>query len=77
MSIVQGDSRCTLGYVDPVSRIGLTAGHCNATGSIVDLAGNRLGEVLLMSRNLPTGGAIGPGDVVSDYEGISFGPGWS
>ncbi|AGM29348.1 Uncharacterised protein [Mycobacteroides abscessus] len=75
MSIVQGDSRCTLGYVDPISRIGLTAGHCNATGSIVDLAGNRLGEVLLMSRNLPTGGAIGPGDVVSDYEGISFGPG--
>lgn len=28
-----------------------------------------------MSRNLPTGGAIGPGDVVSDYEGITFAPG--
>ncbi|MGL5441494.1 Rv1815 family serine proteinase [Mycobacteroides stephanolepidis] len=75
MSIVQGDSRCTLGYVDPISRIGLTAGHCNATGAVTDLGGNRVGEVLLMSRNLPTGGAIGPGDVVSDYEGITFAPG--
>ncbi len=75
MSIIQGDSRCTLGYVDTASRIGLTAGHCNATGSVTDLGGNRVGEVLLMSRNLPTGGAIGPGDVVSDYEGISLAPG--
>ncbi|MUM18405.1 hypothetical protein FZI91_18500 [Mycobacterium sp. CBMA271] len=75
MSIVQGDSRCTLGYVDPASRIGLTAGHCNATGSVTDLGGNRIGEVLLMSRNMPTGGSIGPGDFVSDYEGITFAAG--
>lgn len=75
MSIVQGENRCTLGYVDPVARTGLTAGHCNAAGPVNDLAGNHIGDVVVANRNLPATGTIRPEDVISDFEGISLAPG--
>ncbi len=74
MAIVRGKNYCTLSYVDSMSRTGMTAGECTDTGSIADLHGNLLGEVLLMSRNLPqqVGDAPPPDDIVSDYAAVKF-----
>lgn len=73
MGIVRGQNVCTLSYVDPASGTGMTAGECTDTGSVTDVHGNLLGEVLLMSRSLPHSEGDNPGeDVVSDYAGIKF-----
>nr|WP_074329727.1 hypothetical protein [Mycobacteroides abscessus] len=74
MAIVRGQRQCTLSYVDPLSYTGMTAGECTDTGSVTDIHGNLLGEVLLMSRNLQQNGsdAPPPDDIVSDYAAIKF-----
>lgn len=45
MRINQGTQSCTLGFVDPGARIGLTAGHCalDSDGPVYDDSGNRVG----------------------------------
>lgn len=52
----------------------MTAGECTDTGSVTDTRGNLIGEVLLMSRNLPhsEGGANLAEDIVSDYAAVKF-----
>ncbi|MDO3068969.1 Uncharacterised protein [Mycobacteroides abscessus subsp. bolletii] len=74
MAIVRGQRQCTLSYVDPLSYTGMTAGECTDTGSVTDVHGNLLGEVLLMSRNLRQGegDAPPPDDIVSDYAAVKF-----
>lgn len=74
MAIVRGQRQCTLSYVDPLSRTGMTAGECTDTGSVTDIHGNPLGEVLLMSRNVPDGvsDANPADDIVSDYAAVKF-----
>ncbi|SKI72375.1 Uncharacterised protein [Mycobacteroides abscessus subsp. massiliense] len=74
MAIVRGQRQCTLSYVDPLSYTGMTAGECTDTGSVTDVHGNLLGEVLLMSRNLQQNEGDGPppDDIVSDYAAIKF-----
>ncbi|MUM18629.1 hypothetical protein FZI91_12895 [Mycobacterium sp. CBMA271] len=75
MAIVRGHDQCTLSFVDPVTRTGFTAGQCTDVGSVADVRGNLIGEVVLMSRNLSTTevGAVARDDSVTDYAGIQFG----
>ncbi len=74
MKINQGKLSCTLGFVDPGARIGLTAGHCalDSEGPVFDDNGNRIGAADI-AHFLPT-----PEDKTLaeqppiDYEGIAF-----
>lgn len=75
MPIAQGESRCTLGYVDTAQRRGWSAGHCNTAGVVTDLAGNPIGDVVGHQQNVPQGGELGPGDSLRDIESIRFAPG--
>lgn len=75
MAIVRGHDQCTLSFVDPVTRTGLTAGQCTDVGAVADVRGNLIGEVVLMSRNLSAAGVdtVVGADSATDYAAIQFG----
>ncbi|SPX88448.1 hypothetical protein [Mycobacterium xenopi] len=72
MTIVQGSTKCTLGYVDTTNHIAYSAGHCNSDGQVRDTAGNRIGTVLYSHTNRAGQPNSGPQDTVIDYEAISL-----
>lgn len=72
MEIRQGLTMCTLGFVDPVSRVAFSAGHCNASGPVTDRNGKFIGVVTTARDNTPDGTVVRTDQVISDYETISL-----
>lgn len=74
MKINQGALSCTLGFVDPAARIGLTAGHCalDSVGAVFDDNGNRIGAAdIAHFTPTPEDKSLAEQPPV-DYEGIAF-----
>ncbi|MGI9124867.1 MAG: hypothetical protein ACR2JM_08965 [Mycobacterium sp.] len=74
MEIRQGNTVCTLGFVDPVSRVGFSAGHCRGNGAVTDRNGRFIGVVGTSRDNTPDGTVVRTDQVISDYETISLAP---
>jgi hypothetical protein len=72
MTIVQGNTECTLGYIDTADRIGYSAGHCNGDTDVRDTAGHHIGAVIVANNNRANHPTTGPQDTVIDYEAISL-----
>jgi len=72
MEIRQDSSMCTLGYVDPVARIGYSAGHCRGTGLVTDRNGRFIGVVATARDNTPDGAVVRTDQMISDYETIKL-----
>lgn len=72
MEIRQGTTVCTLGFVDPVARIGYSAGHCRGTGAVTDRDGRFIGTVATARDNTPDGTVVRTDEVISDYETINL-----
>jgi hypothetical protein len=70
MEIHQGNRVCTLGYVDPVTRIAFTAGHCRGDGPVTDRDHNVIGRLATFRDNTPTGTTVATDQLISDYEAI-------
>jgi len=64
MAIVQGNSECTLGYIDTAERIGYSAGYCNGDTEVRDTAGHHIGVVILAHNNRASHPTSGPQDTV-------------
>lgn len=76
MSIYQGRLSCTLGYVDPEARFGITAGHCfSGGGTVLNGVGMSVGRKLLARTNRPDEGPVYDDDITVDYEQIAFSDG--
>jgi hypothetical protein len=72
MEIRQGSTVCTLGFVDPATRTGYSAGHCRGSGSVTDRDGRFLGVVGTSRDNTPNGTVVRTDEVISDYETITL-----
>lgn len=72
MEIRQGTTVCTLGFVDPVARIGYSAGHCRGSGAVTDRDGRFIGVVGTSRDNTPDGTVVRTDEVISDYETITL-----
>lgn len=72
MEIRQGTTVCTLGFVDPVARLGYSAGHCRGTAAVTDRDGRNLGVVTIARDNTPDGTVVRTDEVISDYETIAL-----
>lgn len=72
MEIRQGSTVCTLGYVDPVQRIGFSAGHCRGNGLVTDRNGRFIGTVATSRDNTPDGTVVRTDQVISDYQTITL-----
>lgn len=74
MRINQGTQSCTLGFVDPGARIGLTAGHCalDSDGPVYDDSGNRVGTAdIAHFEPTPQDKSFAEQPPI-DYKGIAF-----
>jgi len=74
MTITQGANVCTLGFVDPVRRVGYSAGHCTADTEVRDKAGDLVGRVVSARHNRAGKPFSGPADRVIDYQVIRLSP---
>lgn len=72
MEIHQDTNVCTLGFVDPISRVAFTAGHCRGSGPVGDRDGNFIGHQSLFRDNTPDGATIDTNHVISDWETIQL-----
>lgn len=72
MEIRQGTTVCTLGFVDPVARVGYSAGHCRGNGTVTDRGGRFIGVVATAHDNTPDGAVVRTDQVISDYETINL-----
>lgn len=70
MEVHQDTHVCTLGYVDPVSRVAFTAGHCRGSGAVTDRDGNVIGTMASFRDNTPNGTTVNTDQVITDYETI-------
>ena len=70
MEIRQDTHVCTLGYVDPATRVAFTAGHCRGSGPVTDSAGNVIGTLAMFRDNTPNGSTVNTDQVIADYEAI-------
>jgi hypothetical protein len=71
MEIHQDNKVCTLGYVDPVTRIAFTAGHCRGGAPVVtDRDHNVIGRLATFRDNTPSGSTVATDQLISDYEAI-------
>lgn len=67
MEIHQDRVRCTLGYVDPQTRVAFTAGHCRASGPVADKNGNVIGTQGSFRDNTPDGTTIDTNHQITDW----------
>jgi hypothetical protein len=74
MEIIQGTNVCTLGFVDPQTRVGFTAGHCRGDGRVHDRAGNFVGNQTVFRDNTPDGTTIDTNHQIADWEAIQLAP---
>lgn len=73
MEIRQESSMCTLGYVDPVARVGYSAGHCRGgAGLVTDRNGRFIGVVATARDNTPDGSVVRTDQQISDYQTIKL-----
>ena len=71
MEIHQDNRVCTLGYVDPATRIAYTAGHCRGGGPVVtDRDHNVIGRLATFRDNTPSGTTVATDQSIFDYEAI-------
>lgn len=75
MPILQGETRCTLAFIDTIRRIGYSAGHCNTSSEVRDEHGRPLGIVSVWQHNRAGKLTTSVEDAVIDYEAISINPG--
>lgn len=74
MEIHQDLVLCTLGYVDPQTRMAFTAGHCRASGSVSDKQGNMIGTQGSFRDNTPDGTVVTTSHQITDWEVIHLAP---
>ncbi|WNG90331.1 hypothetical protein C6A87_014135 [Mycobacterium sp. ITM-2016-00317] len=74
MEIHQDTVLCTLGYVDPHTRIGYTAGHCRASGTVSDKFGTMIGTQGTFRDNTPDGMTVDTNHQITDWEVIHLAP---
>jgi hypothetical protein len=74
MEIHQDTVLCTLGYVDPQTRIAYTAGHCRASGTISDRFGTPIGVQGTFRDNTPDGMTVDTNHQITDWEVIHLSP---
>ncbi|MGE0215748.1 hypothetical protein [Mycolicibacterium sp.] len=74
MEIHQDSVLCTLGYVDPQTRIAYTAGHCRASGTVTDKFGNVIGTQGSFRDNTPDGTTVDTNHQITDWEVIHLLP---
>lgn len=74
MEIHQDTVLCTLGYVDPTTRIAYTAGHCRASGTISDRFGTPIGTQGTFRDNTPDGMTVDTNHQITDWEVIHLFP---
>ena len=75
MEIRQDSTVCTLGFVDVVTRIAYSAGHCRGSGPVTDRNGRFIGVVTTSRDNTPDGTVVRTDQVISDYQTISLAAG--
>ena len=74
MEILQGTNVCTLGFVDPQTRVAFTAGHCRGNGPVRDRDGHSVGNQAFFRDNTPDGATIDTNHQIADWEAISLAP---
>lgn len=74
MEIHQDRVLCTLGYVDPQTRIAYTAGHCRASGMVTDKLGTPIGTQGTFRDNTPDGMTVDTNHQITDWEVIHLLP---
>jgi hypothetical protein len=74
MEVRQGTNVCTLGYVDPQTRVAFTAGHCRGTGPVGDKNGNFVGTQAFFRDNTPNGATVDTNHQIADWEAIALAP---
>lgn len=72
MEIRQDTHVCTLGYVDPVTRVAFSAGHCRGSGAVTDRGGRLIGHLATFRDNTPNGSTVNTDQVIADYEAIAL-----
>ncbi len=72
MEVRQGTNVCTLGYVDPISRVAFTAGHCRGNGPVGDRDGNFIGHLGSYQDNTPDGATVDTNHMISDWETVQL-----
>jgi hypothetical protein len=76
MEIHQGGHLCTLGYVDPGTRVAFAAGHCRGEGPVTpnvpvtDRDNHVIGNVATARNNTRDGAIVGTEQPIDDYESI-------
>ena len=74
MEVHQDSVLCTLGYVDPQTRIAFTAGHCRASGTVTDKGGTVIGNQGSFRDNTPDGTTVDTNHQIADWEVIHLLP---
>jgi hypothetical protein len=74
MEIRQGPHLCTLGYVDPGTRVAFSAGHCRSDGPVFDKDNKVIGRVATSRDNTPNGAFVNADQEIADYESIVLAP---
>jgi hypothetical protein len=74
MEVHQDSVLCTLGYVDPQTRIAFTAGHCRASGTVTDKGGTVIGTQGSFRDNTPDGTTVDTNHQIADWEVIHLLP---
>lgn len=72
MEIHQDSVLCTLGYVDPQTRMAFTAGHCRASGTVSDKQGNMIGTQGSFRDNTPDGTTVDTNHQITDWQVINL-----
>ncbi len=70
MEIHQDSVLCTLGYVDPHTRMAFTAGHCRASGTVSNNQGNMIGTQVSFRDNTPNGMTVDGNHQIADWQVI-------
>ncbi len=70
MEIRLGTNVCTLGFVEPQTRVAFTAGHCRAGGEVTDRNGNVIGHLAMWRDNTPDGATVTTDHQISDWGAI-------
>jgi hypothetical protein len=74
MEIRQDTNVCTLGFVDPQTRVAFTAGHCRGSGAVSDKNGAFIGHQTVFRDNTPNGATVDTNHQIADWEAISLAP---
>lgn len=74
MEIHQDSVLCTLGWVDPQTRIAYTAGHCRASGTVTDKNGTFIGAQGHYRDNTPNGMTVDTNHQITDWQVIHLAP---